>query len=296
MKFNERLKFLRLEKGMTQEELAQKLNISRQSVSKWENGINEPGIETIKEICRVFGISVNALIEDDSDFIISKEQRIIKQSKFLFKLVLAFCLFDTLVTITYLRFLPARIPMHFDMNFNVNRYGSKYELLAIIAITYVMVFINYYIYKKTIKERSDEYLRVLKMLPIMNIVFIAIMLSIVSLVSFKSFIDIKRDIVSLLSLIMIIIFMILSIFSFPVFNKKRNVFFGFRTLFTLRNDEAWIKVNRFQAYSALVVTSITYIIGMIFAKEWTLYLTVSLIVSVIPTFIYHEVLRKRITK
>ena len=47
MKFNERLKFFREKKGYTQDEIASKLNISRQSVSKWENGINEPDFETL---------------------------------------------------------------------------------------------------------------------------------------------------------------------------------------------------------------------------------------------------------
>ena len=49
MKFNERLKFFREKKGFTQDEIASKLNISRQSVSKWENGINEPDFETLKK-------------------------------------------------------------------------------------------------------------------------------------------------------------------------------------------------------------------------------------------------------
>ena len=39
MKFNERLKYLREKKGYTQDEIASRLNISRQSVSKWENGV-----------------------------------------------------------------------------------------------------------------------------------------------------------------------------------------------------------------------------------------------------------------
>ena len=40
MKFNENLKYLRKKEGLTQEELAEKLNVSRQSVTKWESGIS----------------------------------------------------------------------------------------------------------------------------------------------------------------------------------------------------------------------------------------------------------------
>lgn len=52
MKFNEKLKALREEKGYTQEEIASKLNVARQSVSKWEQGINEPDLRRLKNYAR----------------------------------------------------------------------------------------------------------------------------------------------------------------------------------------------------------------------------------------------------
>ena len=64
MKFNENLKFLRKKEGLTQEELAEKLNVSRQSVTKWESGNAIPDIEKIKEIAYIFLISVDSLIGD----------------------------------------------------------------------------------------------------------------------------------------------------------------------------------------------------------------------------------------
>lgn len=45
MKFNENLKYLRKKEGITQEELAERLNVSRQSVTKWESGQSLPDIE-----------------------------------------------------------------------------------------------------------------------------------------------------------------------------------------------------------------------------------------------------------
>ena len=64
MKFNENLKFLRKKEGLTLEELAEKLNVSRQSVTKWESGNAIPDIEKIKEIAYIFSISVDSLIGD----------------------------------------------------------------------------------------------------------------------------------------------------------------------------------------------------------------------------------------
>ena len=62
MKFNENLKYLRKKEGITQEELAEKLSVSRQSVTKWESGQSLPDIEKIKEIAYMFSVSVDSLV------------------------------------------------------------------------------------------------------------------------------------------------------------------------------------------------------------------------------------------
>ena len=64
MKFNENLKYLRKREGITQEELAEKLNVSRQSVTKWESGQSLPDIEKVKEIAYMFSVSVDSLVGD----------------------------------------------------------------------------------------------------------------------------------------------------------------------------------------------------------------------------------------
>ena len=51
----------RKRQNMTQSELGQKLNISAQAVSKWEKGLSEPDIDTIKKMCEIFSCSINEL-------------------------------------------------------------------------------------------------------------------------------------------------------------------------------------------------------------------------------------------
>lgn len=58
---------LRVERGMTQEELAEKLNVSFQAVSKWECGTTTPDIATLPRIALLFGISMDALFSMESD-------------------------------------------------------------------------------------------------------------------------------------------------------------------------------------------------------------------------------------
>ena len=52
MEFNEKLQELRKAKGLTQEELAEKLFVSRTAISKWESGRGYPSIDSLKEISR----------------------------------------------------------------------------------------------------------------------------------------------------------------------------------------------------------------------------------------------------
>ena len=55
------IKQKRFKASMTQEQLAEKLGISPQSVSKWENEISMPDIALLPEIAKVFGVSVDEL-------------------------------------------------------------------------------------------------------------------------------------------------------------------------------------------------------------------------------------------
>ena len=57
------LKSLREKAGLTQAELADKLYITAQSVSKWENGISEPEIDTLCRLSDIFGVSVDTLLD-----------------------------------------------------------------------------------------------------------------------------------------------------------------------------------------------------------------------------------------
>lgn len=62
MAFSEKLKALRLENGLTQDELGEKLYLSRTSISNYEIGKNEPNIETIIAISDLFNITTDELL------------------------------------------------------------------------------------------------------------------------------------------------------------------------------------------------------------------------------------------
>lgn len=56
---------LRKEKGYTQEQLAEKLNVSNKSISRWENGNTMPDLSLIPKLCEILGISINELLSGE---------------------------------------------------------------------------------------------------------------------------------------------------------------------------------------------------------------------------------------
>ena len=64
MEFNNKLYDLRKKKGLSQEELANRLNVSRQTVSKWEVGDSTPDMEKLIAISDLFEISLDELVMD----------------------------------------------------------------------------------------------------------------------------------------------------------------------------------------------------------------------------------------
>ena len=73
MEFNEKLQQLRKQKGLTQEELAEKLYVSRAAVSKWESGRGYPSIDSLKAIAGYFSVSLDVLLSGEEVLNIAEE-------------------------------------------------------------------------------------------------------------------------------------------------------------------------------------------------------------------------------
>ena len=76
MEFNEKLRELRKNRGLTQEELAQALFVSRTAISKWESGRGYPGIDSLKEISRFFSVTIDELICTQEIITAAEEEKV----------------------------------------------------------------------------------------------------------------------------------------------------------------------------------------------------------------------------
>jgi len=79
MEFNEKLQELRKQKGMTQEELAGALYVSRAAISKWESGRGYPSIDSLKALAAFFEITIDELLSGEA--LLTAAESEIKQQK-----------------------------------------------------------------------------------------------------------------------------------------------------------------------------------------------------------------------
>ena len=111
MNFNEKLQNLIKQKGLTQEELAALLFVSRTAISKWESGRGYPNLNSLKEISNLFNISLDDLLSSNQLLLIAEEDKSIKNN-------LICDLIFGLLDLSFLIFL--FIPLFRDNNLQIN--------------------------------------------------------------------------------------------------------------------------------------------------------------------------------
>ena len=74
MEFHEKLQELRKKRGLTQEELAKALFVSRTAVSKWESGKGYPSIDSLKELSRFFSVTIDELLSSEELISAAKDE------------------------------------------------------------------------------------------------------------------------------------------------------------------------------------------------------------------------------
>lgn len=110
MEFNEKLQQLRKENNLTQDQLAEKLFVSRTAVSKWETGKGYPNIESLKCISKLFSISIDDLLSGEELISLASNENRLNINR-LFSLV--FGILDV-ITLAFL-FLPLYARQDSDM-------------------------------------------------------------------------------------------------------------------------------------------------------------------------------------
>lgn len=194
MNLSDNLKKIRKDNNLSQEDLAEKLGVSRQSVSKWESGLAYPEMDKVLELCRIFNLNIDDLLNQDikevektkqststinkyiDSFLsyISRTVNLFSSLKFKDKIKCLFeqCLIGIILIVIALilhEVLDNVIRNIFDIfplsiyHVGVNVFDGVYLLFAVIAIIVIMLhifkvrYLDYYtvVDKKTDKEPEE---------------------------------------------------------------------------------------------------------------------------------------------
>ena len=102
--FKEKLKKLREEKGLSQNELADKIFVSRSAIAKWENGFGMPGKESMDRLCEFFNISRDELLKEEDALIVIKNVSKLKKGFVVGCSILLIILLAITIFVSYVHF------------------------------------------------------------------------------------------------------------------------------------------------------------------------------------------------
>ena len=117
MKLTDKLVKLRKTNGWSQEDLAEKLNVSRQAISRWESGTSQPDASNVLNLSKLFGVTADYLLNDefDSDFDVPVVRQTKSDAKDKINKVIALCvglfgLMGNFIVYVLSRFIEVMVP------------------------------------------------------------------------------------------------------------------------------------------------------------------------------------------
>lgn len=156
--FAEKIKKIRKELGLSQEEFGHMFHISRQAVSKWESNQSSPDIDTLSLICKTLNISSDELLFSESD----KKQNE-RESSFNLGMQLMmkrrFLLGIILIVIGFLSafwlWLDIRVGSHFIRSFSMGLQESPIKI-AILILSLILILIGLVVVCNTVRKPADK--------------------------------------------------------------------------------------------------------------------------------------------
>jgi len=151
MEFSEKLKELRMQKGISQTKLAEDIHISRSAVAKWENGLGLPNDESLKMLAEYFSVSISEFIPDknSAETLVSKNKTIAQQKNAIIGLVIGVLI--GLFILGYIFIAPLRDVLE------LLGLGAIIAMLGIFNMSGNIASIHWYNRRKVTKENQKAY-------------------------------------------------------------------------------------------------------------------------------------------
>lgn len=212
------------------------------------------------------------------------------------------------VTLVWLQFLPNRVPMHYDFNGNIDRWGSKWENLLLPGIVLLMGLIFLLTEKLGSREAAGDEKnsahaasnrKVLRIIMIATALFFTVLQAVLlygagraaANGAAQSELPLNRVTVICLGLMILVLGNYMP-------RAKLNSTVGFRCGWTMHSDVTWQRSNRFSGYAMMATGALSVIAALLVPDAWTLplffgFLTLSVILSLLyARRVYREEIEK----
>lgn len=199
-------------------------------------------------------------------------------------------------TLVSLFFMPETVPVHFDINNQVDRWGSKYELL-ILPIVILVMGIVIILSAKRIDKKENNSNNNYKVFTTVGIVLLIVFNIITFYILYIGFTNahtldnMQVDIYSLLALMFGVMFVIIG----NIMPKIRlNHILGIRNMWTMSSETVWKKTHRLGGFASIVTGLLIIVSSFVFSGKVSLIILIGLIlINAIVTTIYSYVVSKK---
>lgn len=278
--FGDNLKKYRTEKGFSQTDLAEKMFVTRQCVSKWEKGITQPDLQALTKLSEILGVSLDALVKDCNSA--CKKDNSTHNAVFFTANILT-AVFCILAFVVVWRFLPPTIPAHWTHGV-LDRYGSRDEVFINIATVVVFFAVDIVVFF-AIRRVTDK--RVIYISHGAVVLFqVADFVLIVALYA-----RYLTDILPFVTCLTTDLLMCVSLAMHPKINKQNHLL-GVRTTDTLKSTAAWNKTNALACYLFTGGSLIIFIVNMIWSTVFLLLCFLAYIPLAVTVVIYSKIIGK----
>ncbi len=226
------------------------------------------------------------------------------------KLMWALTIIYLVATGFALQFLPDEVPMHFDFEGNITRYGSKYEMLLfptiVVSMNAVFHFMIRNLRRKAIAITDERTLLTLRQNERLVCFFGALNPLIFAGINISIFVAVFSNVDTAVgneannNIVLFVLNVVLSLVIIIVGNftpkMKRNIAMGVRTPWTLKNDVVWEKTNRLVGKHFVVIGLLILVINLISSTVAIYTCLVLVTLEIIIAMVYSKRLFDSLTK
>ncbi len=275
--FGENLKKYRTAKGLSQNDVAEKLFVTRQCVSKWESNVTQPDLQTLGKLSALLDVSVDELVKDGGNAKPKSNYILV-----LFVANVLVSIFCILAFTALWRFMPQTIPAHRTHGV-IDRYGSRNEIFLFYSIPAIFAALSALLYF-VLRRHGDKKIEAFISLGV--IIFLQLVFTVFFIVLYSEYLI---NVFSFATSTTAAALMCIGISMHPKICKPNRIM-GIRTAETLKSPVIWNKTNTFGCYSFSACSIVIFTVNMSVIFDYSYLCLLAYLVPSIAVIVYAKII------